>query len=177
MKKHLFLMVVFLMFMSCIDKPAHIEPTKAPMLVEEQVNDTTTVKNIVLEKTGKALIGDLKSKGFTVSYKVDEETNDTIIMQQYFMVFLKKGPIRGQPEEEIAMLEKEHIEFLDDIKALGYATIIGAFDDGDIKGMTIYNVPTLKIADSLANTDPMVKAGLFEIEIHPWWAKKGVSLH
>ena len=45
-----------------------------------------------------------------------------------------------------------------------------------IRGITIYNVPTLKMADSLANSDPMVKAGRLEIEIHPWWAGKGFPL-
>jgi uncharacterized protein len=49
---------------------------------------------------------------------------------------------------------------------LGYADISGSFgDDSDIRGITIYNVPTLKMADSLANSDPMVKAGRLVIEI------------
>ena len=41
---------------------------------------------------------------------------------------------------------------------------------------TIYNVPTLQMADSLANADPMVKAGRLIIEMHPWWAAKGFPL-
>ncbi|WP_367651257.1 YciI family protein [Winogradskyella undariae] len=61
--------------------------------------------------------------------------------------------------------------------SLGLADISGPFDDdGDIRGVTIYNVPTLKIADSLANSDPMVKEGRLTIEIHPWWAAKGHHL-
>ena len=32
------------------------------------------------------------------------------------------------------------------------------------------------MADSLANANPMVKAGRFVIEIHPWWAAKGFLL-
>jgi hypothetical protein len=59
----------------------------------------------------------------------------------------------------------------------GFADISGPFgDDGDIRGITIYNVPTQKMADSLANMDPMVKAGRLVIEIHPWWAAKGFPL-
>ena len=57
------------------------------------------------------------------------------------------------------------------------AAISGPFgDDGDIRGITIYNVPTLKMADSLANIDPAVVAGRLEIEVHPWWAAKGFPL-
>jgi len=32
------------------------------------------------------------------------------------------------------------------------------------------------MADSLANSDPMVKAGCLVIELHPWWAGKGFPL-
>lgn len=39
-----------------------------------------------------------------------------------------------------------------------------------------YNTPTLEMADSLANLDPMVKAGRLVIEVHPWWAAKGYPL-
>ena len=61
--------------------------------------------------------------------------------------------------------------------ANGFADISGPFgDDGEIRGVTIYNVPTLKIADSLANMDPMVQAGRLVIEMHPWWAAKGFPL-
>jgi uncharacterized protein YciI len=98
-------------------------------------------------------------------------------MQQYFIAFLKRGPIRSQNEEEAAQLQVEHLAHLGKMYKLGYADISGPFgDDGDIRGITIYNVPTLKMADSLANSDPMVKAGRLEIEIHPWWAAKGFSL-
>ena len=60
---------------------------------------------------------------------------------------------------------------------LGHADISGPFgDDGDIRGITIYNTSSMEIADSLANADPMVKAGRLKIEIHPWWAAKGFGL-
>jgi len=52
---------------------------------------------------------------------------------------------------------------------LDSADISGRFEDkSDIKGITIYNVPTLKMADSLANSDPTVKTGRLVIELHPW---------
>ena len=93
------------------------------------------------------------------------------------MAFLKSGPIRGQNEEESAELQKLHRAHLGKMYDLGFADISGPFgDDGNIRGITIYNVPTLKMADSLAKSDPMVKAGRLEIEIHPWWAAKGFPL-
>ncbi len=129
------------------------------------------------EKTSKQLKEELTSKGFQIFDYVDAKTQDTILMQQYFIAFLKRGPIRTQNEEESKILQKEHLAHLGKMYELGYADISGPFgDDGDIRGITIYNVPTLKMADSLANSDPMVKAGRLVIELHPWWAAKGFPL-
>ncbi|MBC2838057.1 YciI family protein [Robiginitalea sp. SC105] len=119
----------------------------------------------------------LTSAGFEVFDYVDEQTGDTILMQQYFMAFLKSGPIRSQNQTEADSLQRLHLAHLGRMYELGYADISGPFgDDGEIRGITIYNVPTLEMADSLANLDPSVKAGRLVIEIHPWWAAKGFPL-
>ena len=98
-------------------------------------------------------------------------------MQQYFMAFLKSGPNRDQSEEEATKLQEGHQAHLGRMYELGYADISGPFgDDTDLRGITIYNVPTLKMADSLANLDPMMKAGRLVVEIKPWWAGKGYPL-
>ncbi|MBJ6367379.1 YciI family protein [Snuella sedimenti] len=135
------------------------------------------VVEVPAKKTVKQIKDELEAKGVKFFDYVDEKSQDTILMQQYFIVFLKKGPIRSQNEEEAAMLQEAHLAHLTKMYELGYADISGPFgDDGDIRGMTIYNVPTLKMADSLANADPMVKAKRLEVEIHPWWAAKGFPL-
>jgi hypothetical protein len=59
----------------------------------------------------------------------------------------------------------------------GFADISGPFgDDGEIRGITIYNTPTQVMADSLARLDPLVQLGRLQIEVHPWWAAKGFPL-
>jgi len=145
-----------------------------------EVNDAF-IDTLNLEKTHqksiKQLRAELTSKGFETFDYVDKNTKDTILIQQYFMVFLKPGPIRPQNEEEIALLQNEHIDYLSKMQALGYVDISGSLAGrGTIRDITIYNVPTLKMADSLAKTDPMVKNGNLIIEVHPWWAAKGYSL-
>lgn len=141
--------------------------------------DTIIQKTIVvpIEKSDKEIKEELDAKGFKTYTYINPKTQDSILMQQYFMVFLKSGPIRNQNEEESAMLQEDHLEHLSKMYQEGYADIIGPFaDDGEIRGITIYNVPTLKIADSLANLDPLVKAGRLTVEVRPWWAPKGNSL-
>ncbi len=135
------------------------------------------VKEVEVEKTMKQLKEELTSKGFKIFDYVDEKTKDTVIMQQYFIAFLKRGENRSQSKEEADSLQALHMAHLGKMYELGYADISGPFgDDGDIRGITIYNVPTLKMADSLANADPSVKAGRLVIVVHPWWAAKGFPL-
>ncbi|WP_370226978.1 YciI family protein [Mesoflavibacter sp.] len=119
----------------------------------------------------------LKNKGFKTFYYVEEKTKDTFLMQEYYIAFLKAGPIRSQNEEEAKQLQDQHLAHLGKMYEMGFADISGPFgDDGDIRGITIYNVPNQQLADSLANSDPMVKAGRLQVEIHPWWAAKGFKL-
>jgi uncharacterized protein YciI len=119
----------------------------------------------------------LLAKGYQVFDYVDEETRDTILMQQYFIAFLKRGPSRSQTKAEADSLQVLHLAHLGRMYEEGYADISGPFgDDGEIRGITIYNTPTLEMADSLARLGPMVRTGRLEIEIHPWWAAKGFGL-
>ncbi|WP_430411134.1 YciI family protein [Kordia sp.] len=137
-----------------------------------QDKETTTIKKPTLQ-----VKRELVAKGFKIIDYVDQNTKDTVLMQQYFMAFLKKGKNRTQPKHVADSLQRLHLDHLGKMYNLGYADISGPFGDlGDIRGVTIYNVPTIEMADSLANSDPMVKAGRLEIEIHPWWAAKGFPL-
>jgi uncharacterized protein YciI len=172
------LSLLILVVFSCKSEPKieTIEP-------QDLQTDIVVEKDTIIEaaepivKTTKQIKEELTSKGFKTFDYVDEKTGDTILMQQYFMAFLKTGPIRGQNEEESAELQELHMEHLTKMYEMGYADISGPFgDDGELRGITIYNVPTLKMADSLANADPMVIAGRLEIEIRPWWGAKGFPL-
>lgn len=119
----------------------------------------------------------LQALGFKTFDYVDEKAGDTVLMQQYFIAFLKTGPDRTQSKAQADSLQQLHLAHLGRMYEEGFADISGPFgDDGEIRGITIYNVPTLEMADSLANMDPMVKSGRLVIEVHPWWAAKGFSL-
>ena len=141
------------------------------VIKEEQIVE------VVKEKSIREINDELIKKGYKTFDFVDETTKDTMLMQQYFIAFLKRGPNRSQNKAESDSLQVLHMEHLGRMYEEGYADISGPFgDDGDIRGITIYNTPTIEIADSLANMDPMVKSGRLVIEIHPWWAAKGFPL-
>ena len=142
-----------------------------------EVIEEDQIVEVVKEKSIRQINEELIKKGFKTFDFVDETTKDTVLMQQYFIAFLKRGPNRSQNQAEADRIQTLHLEHLGRMYNEGYADISGPFgDDGDIRGITIYNTPTLEIADSLANMDPMVKAGRLVIEIHPWWAAKGFHL-
>ncbi len=145
---------------------------------KEAISDPVkTTEEIVEKPSVKSIKEKLEKQGYQLFDYVDQETGDTTIMQQYFIAFLKRGPNRSQTKEAADSLQKLHLQHLGRMYKEGYADISGPFgDDGDIRGITIYNTPTQKMADSLANMDPMVKAGRLVIEIHPWWAAKGFPL-
>ena len=181
MKKIVLICITLLAFLGCKeDAKTSVKEVKENIAETAEKPIDSVVKVVTKEsikKSAKQLKEELAAKGFKAFDYVDEKTKDTVLMQQYFIAFLKRGPIRGQNEEETADLQKAHLAHLGKMYELGYADISGPFgDDGDIRGITIYNVPTQKMADSLANSDPMVKAGRLEIEIHPWWAAKGFPL-
>ncbi|MBU2950450.1 hypothetical protein KO493_07060 [Tamlana agarivorans] len=166
----------------------HDEAEKAPepiVLTPEEiavnrVKDslyTVYINEAASKKTQQEIKEALKKKGYKTFDFVDEKTQDTILMQQYFIAFLKSGAIRGQNEEEAAELQEQHLEYLGKLYNEGHADISGPFgDESDFRGITIYNVPTKKMAERLANDDPMVKANRLEVEVHPWWAAKGYHL-
>ena len=161
MNKYLALIVLIVFCASCD------QTSEKPVATNETVE----------EKPLLEIKKELEDKGFKVLSYVDGKTKDTVLMQQYFMAFLKRGKNRSQSKEEADSLQRLHLAHLSKMYELGYADISGPFGDlGDIRGVTIYNVPTIEMADSLANADPSVKAGRLEIEMHPWWAAKGFPL-
>jgi uncharacterized protein YciI len=164
MKKSIALLGLFLMMISC-EQP--VESIKGI-----DFDSRVKAEKIKLEER----LQQLKEEGHqTFIYK---EGDSTHLMQQYFMVFLKSGDNRSQDSTEAAELQKQHLAHLSRMANEGYASLIGPFgDDGEIRGIVVYNTPTQKEADSLANLDPMVKSGRLKVEVHPWWTEKGGKLN
>ncbi|HSP11879.1 MAG TPA: YciI family protein, partial [Salegentibacter sp.] len=157
---------IVLSFSSCDQTTEKTQPIQTP---ENAAEERPQFNIDSIEKS-------LKEKGYqTFRY---EEEDTTYLMQQYYMVFLKRGENRNQDSTEAANLQKQHMAHLSRMSEEGYASLIGPFgSDGEIRGIAIYNTATEKEADSLANLDPMVKAGRLKVEVHPWWTSKGGKLN
>jgi uncharacterized protein YciI len=52
----------------------------------------------------------------------------------------------------------------------GSLVLAGPFmDDGEYRGIYIFNVSTVEEARALTETDPAIKAGRLAMELHPWF--------
>lgn len=91
-------------------------------------------------------------------------------MKKYVMAFLKRGPNRDQSPEEAQALQKAHMDNIGRMAEAGQLILAGPFfDDGDIRGIYVFDVETIEEAQALTATDPAIQAGSLVMELHPWY--------
>lgn len=91
-------------------------------------------------------------------------------MKQYVMAFLHSGPNRSQDSLEAARLQTAHLANISRMAAEGKLVLAGPFlDSGEVRGIYIFDVPTLEEARELTSTDPAIQAGRLEMELRPWY--------
>lgn len=158
------LIIILFFFASCEQPVEKVRGIPSDSRVEAEIKDVN------------ATAEDLKKNGYQVfSY---EEEDTTYLMQQYYIVFLKKGENRSQDSTAAAKLQEQHMAHLKRMYNEGYSSLTGPMgDDGEIRGIVVFNTATQREADSLARLDPMVKAGRLTVEVRPWWVSKGGKLN
>ncbi len=98
-------------------------------------------------------------------------------MRKYVMAFLKKGPNRTADKEKAAELQKAHMENIGRLAKEGKLAIAGPFlDDGELRGIYIFNVETVAEAKKLTESDPAIKSGSLVMELHPWYGSAALGL-
>jgi len=91
-------------------------------------------------------------------------------MKVYVMAFLKAGPNRNLDSTQSADLQRAHMDNIGRMAKSGKLIVAGPFmDDGDVRGIYIFNVPTIEEAEALTKTDPAIKAGSLVMELHQWY--------
>ena len=97
---------------------------------------------------------------------------DEMGMRHYVLVILKTGPndskITGKERDDIFAGHMANIGRLADE---GKMAIAGPFGKNDLqyRGLFIFNVQTVEEAKTLTESDPAVKAGIFEPILVPWY--------
>jgi uncharacterized protein YciI len=102
------------------------------------------------------------------------ETSTPNSLEKYTLLLAHQGDHWDPKSPGFQDVVNQHLPYLKGLMAQGSLALAGPFmDGGEVKGIFIYSVP-LEQAMKLENEDPMVKAGNFKIEGHPWATAKGV---
>lgn len=91
-------------------------------------------------------------------------------MRQYVMAFLKTGPNPSADSTEAMEIQRAHLDNINRMAEEGDLIVAGPFmDNGEIRGIYVFDVQTVEEARKLTETDPAIQAGVFEMELHPWY--------
>jgi len=90
-------------------------------------------------------------------------------MKRYVLAFLKQGLNTDTSNRK--QLIQAHLKNIGRLAKEGKLVVSGPFlDKGTIAGIYVFNVTTIDEARSLTASDPAVKAGIFDMELHPWYS-------
>ena len=91
-------------------------------------------------------------------------------IRQYFFVMLTAGKNRTQDSVTAATIQEGHMANIRKLYADGKLKVAGPFgDDGNWRGIFIFDCATKEDVEQLLQTDPAVKSGRLAFEIHPWY--------
>lgn len=98
-------------------------------------------------------------------------------MKSYIFVILKTGTVQIDDKQQRALLFKGHIENINRLADEGKLFVAGPFGKNDLsyRGLFILNVKTEEEAKLLCESDPAVKAGLFEVVLLPWYGSAALG--
>lgn len=98
-------------------------------------------------------------------------------MKQYFLVLLKRGPVRNQDSLTAEEIQKGHLANIERLYKEGKIDLAGPIgSDSELRGIFVFNCETYDEVLTLCASDPAIKAGRLTVEIYPWWSAKGSKL-
>jgi len=101
---------------------------------------------------------------------------DSYGMKQYVMAFLMRGDSSSADSAEAARLQRAHLDNITRMAEEGKLILAGPFlDNGNIRGIYIFNVSSIEEAEKLTGTDPAIKAGVLKMELHPWYGSAALQ--
>lgn len=93
-------------------------------------------------------------------------------IEQYFFVLIRTGPKQDFDSAQKQVLFKGHMDNINRLYYEGILKVAGPFDKNDLswRGIFIFDCKTKEDAEKLVQTDPAVAAGLFVVDIVPWYS-------
>jgi uncharacterized protein YciI len=117
------------------------------------------------------------SKGIGVKAMEEHKKNPDMkwTMKKHHLVLLRRGPQTNQSEAEAQKIQLDHLWSIRRMMDEGKMLAAGPFtNNGELRGIFVFNTESAEEAKAWAEADPAVKAGRLTVEIHPWLVAKEV---
>jgi uncharacterized protein YciI len=97
-------------------------------------------------------------------------------IRKYWFVMLVRGTDRSQDSATAAKLQAGHMANMDTMYHAGKLKVAGPFgDNGNWRGIFIFDCETQEEVEQLLRKDPAIAAGRLGYEIHPWYTEPSGS--
>ena len=118
-----------------------------------------------------------QTEPFQFDQKLATELNaDDYGMKTYVMALLKTGPNRSTDSITKAQLQRAHLDNITKMAENGTLVLAGPFlDNGELRGIYLFNVETIEEAKKLTETDPLIKSGGLIMELHPFYGSAPIQ--
>lgn len=97
-------------------------------------------------------------------------------MKRYVMAFLKRGPNSDRTKEEAKVLQSAHMANIGRLADAGKLVLAGPFlEEGELRGIYIFNVVSIEEAKALTASDPAIQAGSLIMELKTWYGSAALT--
>ncbi len=97
---------------------------------------------------------------------------DSMTLKQYYFVMLVTNKDREKISDTAKLngWQRGHMANINKMAKDGKLMVAGPFgDDGNWRGIFIFDCDTEEEVKQLLAADPLIKAGRLNYELHPWW--------
>jgi myo-inositol-1(or 4)-monophosphatase len=98
-------------------------------------------------------------------------------MRQYVVGFLYRGPNPVEDPEESKAMMRGHLANIQRLHDEGKIILAGPYlSKTDLRGYFLFDTDSVEAAQGWCDSDPAVEAGVFRVELHPWYSAKGIGI-
>ncbi len=100
-------------------------------------------------------------------------------MKSYVLAILKTGTKVIDDKTVRDSLFRGHMENIGRLAEMGKLIVAGPFGKNEVgyRGLFILNVKSIDEAKELTNTDPAIIAGIFDVELIPWYGSAALPVY
>jgi len=100
-------------------------------------------------------------------------------MKSYSFVILKTGSVTVEDQAEKQKLMRGHLDNISRLAEEGKLVVAGPFGKNDLnyRGLFILTTASTEAAREMLKSDPAIAAGVFDVEVLPWYGAAALSAY